>query len=98
MIRGALPVLLAQNAHERVAVVILRHGRIECRRFGLDDVLSKLHHFGWKLHFRNLTEVILRAAYLVREAQGHAAKALAHWLHEKWTLARGQDDARKADD
>src|SRR5438045_2550841 len=34
----------------------------------------------------------------MREAQRHAAKALAHWLHEKWTLARRQHDARKADD
>src|SRR6059058_1595413 len=63
-----------------------------------NDVLRELHHLGWKLHFRNLTKVIVRAAYLVREAQRYAAKALAHWLQEKWTLARGQDDARKSDD
>src|SRR5207248_744456 len=53
---------------------------------------------GWKLHLRNLTKVIVRAAYLVREAQRYAAKTLAHWLQEKWTLAGGQDDARKSDD
>src|SRR5205814_2516535 len=90
MLRGTLR-LLAQNAHERLSVVILQHGRIEFRRFGSDDVLRELHHLRWKLHLRNLTKVIVRAAYLVREAQRHAAKAPAHWLQEKWTLARGQD-------
>src|SRR3954451_16962449 len=96
MMRGKL--LLAQNARNRVAVLILQHGRIEFRRFGPDNVLRKLHHLGWKLHLRNFREVVLHASYLVPEAQRHAAKTLAHWLDEKWTLARGQDDARQADD
>src|SRR3954452_8592496 len=98
MMRGTFRLLLAQNAHERVSIVILQHGRIEFRRFGPYDVLRELHHLGWKLHLRNVIKVIVRAAYLVREAQRYTAKAVAHWLQKKWTLARGQDDARKSDD
>ncbi|MBW8902793.1 MAG: hypothetical protein JF566_02120 [Bradyrhizobium sp.] len=76
----------------------LQHGRIEFSRSRPYDVLRELHHLGWKLHLRNVTKVIVRAAYLVREPERHAAKPLAHWLHEKWPLARGQDEAPKPDD
>src|SRR3954453_158 len=95
---GSLRLLLAQDAHERSAVMVLQHGWIKISRLRPDDMVRKLHHFGRQLHFWNVAEIVLCGAHFVSKPKRHAAKAVAHGFNEKGPLARRQHDTRQPND
>ena len=72
--------------------MIFKFFRIETPRFGFHDVGGKFQHVFWDFFIRNIIEIFLLFAHLVRIAQRNPEKALPAGFECNDMLARGEDN------
>src|SRR5262245_14629035 len=72
--------------------MILKFFRVKMARFGFDDVGGKLQHVLWNFFVRDLVEIFILFAYLVRIAQRNPEKTFTTWFEYDHVLAGGKDN------